>query len=286
MNASSPMHSWPFEGKVSNEWFNRGAWLFQAAEIFADEYQITQFRQHAERFAELRDGERPEIFEQSTTLSGAAGKKELLNRLIFDEEKDAFRLYLAFKDQLQMTLKNKLYSGSLVAYGARGASDADFVWIPTRAWYYLHVHLDEGNVVRGEGTVYFHVRVIDSRDAIAASQAQPSPIQRSEARPIRQAEVEGDFLAWIKPMEPKPTRRECELWAENELRVFAARSRRRNSVGRTRGVGERVGLWRFHPGRSLSGPMIAGHEARSERHDARITVGSLPLHGRRGHLAP
>jgi hypothetical protein len=45
------MHSWPFDGKVSNEWFDRGAWLFQAAEIFADEYQITQFRQHAERFA-------------------------------------------------------------------------------------------------------------------------------------------------------------------------------------------------------------------------------------------
>jgi hypothetical protein len=62
-----------------------------------------------------------------------------------------------------------------------------------------------------------------------------------------------------------------------ELRVFAARSRRRSSVGRTRGVGERVGLWRFHPGRSLSGAMIAGHEARSERHDARITAGSLPL---------
>jgi hypothetical protein len=214
MSASSPMQHWPFDGKVSNEWFDRGAWLFQAAEIFADEYQITQFRQHAERFAELRDGERPEIFEQSTTLSGAAGKKELLNRLIFDEEKDAFRLYLAFKDHLQMTLKNKLYSGSLVAYGARGASDADFVWIPTRAWYYLHVHLDEGNVVRGEGTVYFHVRVIDFRDAMAASQAQPSPIQRSEARPIRQAEVEGDFLAWIKPMEPKPTRPQCESWAE------------------------------------------------------------------------
>jgi len=64
---------------------------------------------------------------------------------------------------------------------------------------------------------------------------------------------------------------------QNELRVFAARSRRRSSVGRTRGVGEWVGLWRFHPGRSLSGPMIAGHEARPERHDARITVGSLPL---------
>src|SRR5271170_756958 len=77
----------------------------------------------------------------------------------------------------------------------------------------------------------------------------------------------------------------CMSGSSNELRVFAARSRRRSSVGRTRGVGEWVGLWRFHPGRSLSGPMIAGHEARPERHDARITVGKPPsLHGRRRHL--
>jgi hypothetical protein len=213
MNASSPMHPWPFDGKVSNEWFDRGAWLFQAAEIFGDDRQIAQFREQVERFAELRDGVTPEMFEGSSNLSGEARKK-LLDRLVFDEEKNAFRLYIAFKELLQMTLKNKLYSGSLVAYGARGASDADFIWIPTRAWHYLHVRLDEGNVVRGEGTVYFHVRVIDPRDAIAASQAQPSPTQRSEARPILQAEVEGDFLAWIKPMEPKPTRPQCESWAE------------------------------------------------------------------------
>src|SRR5271165_6233460 len=59
------------------------------------------------------------------------------------------------------------------------------------------------------------------------------------------------------------------------LRVCAARSRRTNSVGRTRGVGERMGLWRFHPGRSLSGVMIAGQKERREERDPRITVGSV-----------
>ena len=107
MNASSPMHPWPFDGKVSNEWFDRGAWLFQAAEIFGDDHQIAQFRQQVERFAELRDGVTPEMFEGSSNLSGEARKK-LLDRLVFDEEKNAFRLYIAFKELLQMTLKNKL----------------------------------------------------------------------------------------------------------------------------------------------------------------------------------
>jgi hypothetical protein len=213
MNASSPMHSWPFEGKVSKEWFNRGAWLCQAAEIFGDDHQIAQFRQHVKRFGDLRDGEDPRIFAGSSNLSAEARKK-LLDRLVFDEEKNAFRLYLASKEFLQMTLKNKLYSGSLVAYGARGAPDADFIWIPTRAWFYLHVHLDEGNVVRGEGTVYFHVRVIDSRDAIEISSETQFPEgQRPETRPL-QAEVEGDFLDWLKAMKPKPTRPECEIWAK------------------------------------------------------------------------
>ena len=171
-------------------------------------------------------------------ISQETPEKKLLDRLVFDEEKDAFRLYLTSKELLQMTLKNKLYSGALVAYGARGASDADFIWIPTRAWFYLHLHLDEGNVVRGEGTVYFHVRVIDPQDKVesaASSQTQLPEIQRPEAR-LLQAETESEFLAWIKPMEPKPTRRECELWAENcGLSVSRGRSLHKNYVHRSVG---------------------------------------------------
>ncbi len=66
-----------------------------------------------------------------------------------------------------------------------------------------------------------------------------------------------------------------ETGRKNELRVCAARSRRTNSVGRTRDVGERMGLWRFHPGRSLSGVMIAGQKERPEEQAPRITVGSV-----------
>src|SRR5271168_4434910 len=57
----------------------------------------------------------------------------------------------------------------------------------------------------------------------------------------------------IYPMNPEPT----AAPAQNELRVCAARSRRRSSVGRTRGVGWRLTLWRFHQGGSEPGLIIA-----------------------------
>ena len=61
---------------------------------------------------------------------------------------------------------------------------------------------------------------------------------------------------------------------DNELRVCAARSRRRSSVGRTRGVGRRLALWRFHQRRSAPGLMIAARPAWSALHDGCIAVGS------------
>ncbi len=194
MKASSPMHSWPFEGNVSNEWFNRGAWLFKQPRS-------------------LRDGEDPRIFAGSSNLSAEARKK-LLDRLVSDEEKNAFRLYLASKEFLQMTLKNKLYSGSLVAYGARGASDANFIWIPTRAWFYLRLHLDEGNVVRGEGTVHFHVHVINSRESIDTPQTQPPGDGQRPA--IFKSEMEDAFLVWMRQDSQEPTIRQCGEWARGK----------------------------------------------------------------------
>jgi hypothetical protein len=133
-----------------------------------------------------------------------------------------------------MTLKNKLYSGSLVAYGARGASDADFVWIPTRAWFYLHVHLDEGNVVRGEGTVYFHVRVIDSREAIDAPQTQPPGDGQRPA--IFKSEMEDAFLVWMRQDSQAPTIRQCGEWARGKG-LGVTRGRKLYSKHITRGVG-------------------------------------------------
>jgi len=56
----------------------------------------------------------------------------------------------------------------------------------------------------------------------------------------------------------------------NELRVCAARSRRRSPVGRTRGFCVDRALWRFQPGRLMAGPGITGQEARPEEADQGI----------------
>ena len=58
----------------------------------------------------------------------------------------------------------------------------------------------------------------------------------------------------------------------NDLRVFAARSRRGSSVGRTRGVEGDRALWRFQPGRLMPGPRITGQEARPEEPDQDIAA--------------
>ena len=74
---------------------------------------------------------------------------------------------------------------------------------------------------------------------------------------------------------PLPRRVKSDrLLDRNELRVCAARSRRRSSVGRTRGVGRRLALWRFHQGRSERGLIIAAQPAWSAWYDRSIAAGS------------
>jgi hypothetical protein len=63
--------------------------------------------------------------------------------------------------------------------------------------------------------------------------------------------------------------------SKNELRVCAARRRRRSSVGRTRSVERwRLGLWRFHHRRSVAGLMTAAQPVRPVRSDCSIAAGS------------
>ena len=62
--------------------------------------------------------------------------------------------------------------------------------------------------------------------------------------------------------------------SDNELRVCAARSRRRSSVGRTRGVGRRLALLGFHQGRSEPGLIFAAQPGHPAGYDRSIAVGS------------
>jgi hypothetical protein len=61
---------------------------------------------------------------------------------------------------------------------------------------------------------------------------------------------------------------------ENELRVFAARSRRGSSVGRTRDAATGGLLWRFHSAGRVPRERIVAPSARSAKRDARVEPAS------------
>jgi hypothetical protein len=81
-----------FSGKVTPDWIERGVFLSKAALQFGHPEFADKARAAAERFAELRDGETPEMFEWSSLLSGEARDKELLDRL-YGDQKEAWRDY-------------------------------------------------------------------------------------------------------------------------------------------------------------------------------------------------
>ena len=60
----------------------------------------------------------------------------------------------------------------------------------------------------------------------------------------------------------------------NDLRVFAARSRRESSVGRTRGCSGAVMVWEIRSGQCVSKPMMAAEHVPPEGHDRGVTAGS------------
>ena len=71
----------------------------------------------------------------------------------------------------------------------------------------------------------------------------------------------------------------------NELRVCAARSRRRSPVGRTRGVGRRSSTpMEISTGRTMVGRRITGQEARSDGSDRELLPEASRLPRRRHHL--
>jgi hypothetical protein len=70
-----------------------------------------------------------------------------------------------------------------------------------------------------------------------------------------------------------PECRGCRV-AENELRVFAARSRSENSVGRTREAATGGLVWRFHSAGRVSRGRNVAPSVRSAKRDRRVEVAS------------
>jgi hypothetical protein len=101
---------------------------------------------------------------------------------------------------------------------------------------------------------------------MARSMCVAQPLNASNAAKSTPYETPGSGPIWRPWL---ASSRSC-----NELRVCAARSRRRSSVGRTRGVGRRLALWRFHQGRSERGLIIAARPAWFAWYDRSIAAGS------------
>ena len=95
------------------------------------------------------------------------------------------------QEVLELDLLNRLRIGSLVALGSPGHAGADFEWIPTRSWFFLEPDPKGPNVVRGEGIVYFYVRVVDQmvllkRDGVSA---EPEPIGKPGPKSTKRRDV-------------------------------------------------------------------------------------------------
>ena len=178
-------------GPVPPEWLDRGVWLSKADEAFAIPLLIQQYREQAEAFTLLRDGQGPGVYRLTSRLTGKDRDQELLSRLT-GEELRSFRLCISYRGLMEMDLKRQLDCGQLVAFGAKGAPDGEIVWIPPEAWFHLDVAPDERNVVRGEGMAYWMVSVVRLSDgaagpAIAAPPNLPKP--KTGPRPDKRTAV-------------------------------------------------------------------------------------------------
>ena len=150
-------------GKVTPDWIERGVFLSQAALQLGSPIFAEPARAAAKRFAELRDGETTEMFEDSSQLSGEARNKELLARLYGDEKEAYLHYYINRNSAARDVLFNLGWDGTFLAFGANGAPNKELEWIPVQAWYWLHPDPAKKDVVSGEGMKYYYVRVVDAR---------------------------------------------------------------------------------------------------------------------------
>ena len=162
----------PPSGKVPPEWQKRGTWLSKAWETHGTPSHVEQARRAERRYSELCEGETPEMHLMCSRVEFPQWRKA--RRSPHDEVRAAWREYCINREAAEMAVDRQLLFGSLSAFGAPRHRGADPEWIPTQAWYGLHRDLDQHDVVRGEGIVYFYVRVIDAEQwLLAAGHAPP-----------------------------------------------------------------------------------------------------------------
>ena len=175
-------------GKVLPEWQKRGFWLSKAWETFGTPSHVERASQAAKQFTELREGEAPEIYLLCSGIEFPQWRKA--PRSPHAEVQAAWLEYCINREAAEMDVDRQLHFGSLFGFGAPRHSGADPEWIPTQAWYGLKRRLDHHDVVRGDGIVYFYVRVIAAEQWLLAAEAstkkgrRPGKDYREADRPI------------------------------------------------------------------------------------------------------
>lgn len=182
-----------FYGPVSDEWRDRGIWFSRAWEELGDRQFVDRAREEAKRFAELRHGESPEVFEMWSADAEPPLIREApeLSAWLFgtenglwqlsDPEKKAWRLYRANRDLARSSVNVKLCGGELRAYGAPRLG-ARLEWIYPPAWLHLQAASEDKDAVRAGDTVYWHVRIVDPAQGSAPSRA-PNKNNRADYVP-------------------------------------------------------------------------------------------------------
>jgi hypothetical protein len=188
-----------FYGLVSPEWLGRGVWLSRAWEETGTQHYVKQAREQADRFAALRGtGETVETFEPTQhplhELSPRLwGTEELWN--LWDAEKTALRLYRRYRELAWSTVTSQLLDGRLFAYGAPQHPGAVFEWIYPRAWLHLKPDPDDQETVRGKGSVYWHVRIVNPIQRSISRLELPSPafVPKPGPRPKKTDAIEKEI---------------------------------------------------------------------------------------------
>ena len=194
-------------GLVSQEWQDLGVWLSLAWQIYGPLDQVGRASLAAKRFAELCDGETPEMNLMSSGVEFPQWRKA--RRSPHDEVWAAFVDYCITREAAEADVDKRLRFGSLLAFGDPQHRGADPVWAPVRAWHGLKRDPDQRDVIRGENLVYYYVRVVSAEQwqwSLAAKQAPDHlPIQ-----PPPSEEVAADAAAAVVEVPAAPARSKPE----------------------------------------------------------------------------
>jgi hypothetical protein len=166
-------------------------WLSKAWLAHGDKF-ASRAEQAASSFARLRDGETPEMYLRSAGRPFPEWRTAMRERAINDDgaRKD-FVEYCANRDAAECVVLNRLAGGDLLGIGARGDL-AKVEWIPPLQWHVHSLRPDPHatDVVRGDGTEWFSVRVVESE---------------------ADSKVIGDD-ATLPPQSGRPTQEEVNTW--------------------------------------------------------------------------